>query len=107
MADKGRIFCCAGLILSCIATIAIITSFASPYWVEAQSSVSSKGFDNMGLWVICFDNYFPPHRPVTQKKYTGCHQAISYEMRDLKDYFFPCKYQSKKKKKTGFILGDT
>ncbi|KAK7091809.1 uncharacterized protein [Littorina saxatilis] len=89
MVERSRIFSIAGLILSSLAAIFVIASFASPYWVETETRVSGSGFERMGLWVACFHNYYPVNRPITNKRYEGCWQGISYEMNDLYDHFFP------------------
>lgn len=87
--DKSRVFAIAGFVFSCVAAAFLVASFASPYWVESKKAVAPSGFQNMGLWVVCFHNYYPTDRPITNKRYEGCWQAVSYEMRDLKAHFYP------------------
>lgn len=43
----------------------------------------------MGLWEACFHNYYPTIRPITTKRYEGCWTAMSYELQDLYDHFYP------------------
>ncbi|KAL8581367.1 hypothetical protein ACOMHN_034445 [Nucella lapillus] len=89
MVERKRVFAVAGLLTSGFAATFLIGSFSSQYWVESNKSVSPSGFERMGLWEACFHNYYPINRPITNKKYEGCWAAISYDMRDLYDHFFP------------------
>ena len=92
MVGRSRLFVFAGLAFSGLATAFLVASFASPYWVESKTSVAPSGFERMGLWVACFHNYYPTNRPISNKRYEGCWAAISYEMRDLYDHFYPGKF---------------
>ncbi|XP_076456744.1 uncharacterized protein LOC143291045 [Babylonia areolata] len=89
MVDRSRVFAIAGFVTSGIAAASLIAAFASPYWVESNKGVSPSGFERMGLWEACFHDYYPANRPVTSRRYEGCWPAISHEMRDLYDHFYP------------------
>ncbi|VDQ04246.1 unnamed protein product [Trichobilharzia regenti] len=53
-----------------LAAISNIIGFVSPYWIVSKSD-SNIGFQRLGLWEVCFENFIFPEDYVS-KAYQGC-----------------------------------
>ena len=92
MVLRSKFFSIFGFIVIVLGFIALIIAFSTSNWVASKKSVAPSGFENMGLWVVCFHNFNPAQllTPVaTSKQYEGCLTAISYEMEVIRNHFYP------------------
>lgn len=64
-----------GAILSYVASIFLMMSFCSPYWIESYSE-SFSSFKNMGLWEYCFKDFTYPYYQYP-RLFNGCHHIFS------------------------------
>ncbi|KAH9593699.1 hypothetical protein MS3_00008523 [Schistosoma haematobium] len=55
---------------SFLAAIFNIIGFVSPFWIVSKSE-SNLGFQRLGLWEVCFDQFIFPEDYVS-KAYQGC-----------------------------------
>ncbi|CAH8437986.1 unnamed protein product [Heterobilharzia americana] len=53
-----------------LAAIFNVVGFVSPFWIVSKSG-SNVGFQRLGLWEVCFDNFIFPEDYVS-KAYQGC-----------------------------------
>ncbi|XP_062716947.1 uncharacterized protein LOC109415335 [Aedes albopictus] len=77
----------AGAILSYIASIFLMMSFCSPYWIESYDESFSQ-FKNMGLWEYCFKDFSYPYYQFP-KLFNGCHHIFSEEYYVIREYLLP------------------
>lgn len=76
-------------ILTFVAGLLLLMSFASPYWLVSWEDTESP-FKNMGLWEFCFFRY---HHPDYQfdKLFHGCHALYGDEYRLIREKLLPGK----------------
>ncbi|TRY72217.1 hypothetical protein TCAL_13077 [Tigriopus californicus] len=74
-------------ILTFVAGLLLLMSFASPYWLVSWEDTESP-FKNMGLWEFCFFRY---HHPDYQfdKLFHGCHALYGDEYRLIREKLLP------------------
>ncbi|XP_043476489.1 uncharacterized protein LOC122507697 [Leptopilina heterotoma] len=76
-----------GGVISHIAGILLLISFASPYWMESYDEAFST-FKNMGLWEYCFEHFrFPNYQ--FDKIFDGCNNIFSLEYYVLREWLVP------------------
>ncbi|XP_077293834.1 claudin superfamily protein pickel [Arctopsyche grandis] len=76
-----------GAILTYIAGLFLLMSFASPYWIESYPEMFSS-FKHMGLWEYCFDQFRYPYYQFP-KLFNGCHYIFSQEYYVIREWLLP------------------
>lgn len=76
-----------GAMLTYIAGMLLLMSFASPYWIQSYQETFSN-FKHMGLWEYCFDQFrFPAYQ--FDKTFDGCHYIFSQEYYVIREWLLP------------------
>lgn len=76
-----------GGMLTFIAGMMLLMSFASPYWIQSYEQTFSK-FKHMGLWEYCFDHFRYPYYQFP-KQFNGCHYIFSQEYYVIREWLVP------------------
>lgn len=76
-----------GALLTFVAGLLLLMSFASPYWIGSYPEMFSS-FKHMGLWEYCFENFRYPYYQFP-KLFTGCHYIFSQEFYVIREWLLP------------------
>ncbi|KAJ9588636.1 hypothetical protein L9F63_018070, partial [Diploptera punctata] len=76
-----------GGMLTYIAGLMLMMSFASPYWIQSYQETYSN-FKHMGLWEYCFDEFRYPYYQF-DKQFDGCHYIFSQEYYVIREWLLP------------------
>uniref|UniRef100_A0A1L8DUW4 Protein with signal anchor n=2 Tax=Nyssomyia neivai TaxID=330878 RepID=A0A1L8DUW4_9DIPT len=76
-----------GALLSYVASVFLMMSFCSPYWIESYEE-SFSNFKNMGLWEYCFRDFSYPYYQFP-RLFDGCHHIFSHEYYVIREWLLP------------------
>ena len=91
MAVRSKTLGRVSFVLTLFCLTALLISFASDRWVSS-SGKDNTGFENLGLWSVCFNKYTPPAVATVHRQYDGCWWVLNKELDDLRDFLIPCEF---------------
>ncbi|CAG9863280.1 unnamed protein product [Phyllotreta striolata] len=74
--------------LTTIASIFVVISFCTPYWLVNDGKVEDPKFIRIGLWEVCFRN-FEDFRHQYDYRFTGCWWVFEEEYYIIFDFLLP------------------
>nr|XP_023011978.1 uncharacterized protein LOC111502200 [Leptinotarsa decemlineata] len=87
MAMKTKTGICA-IAVTVAASIFVIISFCSPYWLVNDEKIQDPQFIKIGLWEVCFRN-FRDFRHQYDFNFTGCWWVFEEEYYIIFDFLLP------------------